>query len=222
MNPRLNERQLEVLRWIGDGCPQRDWESETYKLSAVALRNRKLATVKGHGPRWTATITDAGTYYLEHDRYPDGHHLAPKPPASPAVPDKISQSGTPPSSKLIDDLTPGSRRALEREQEKARSREQEFAIDSPRRLRARAKPSEREEAPDETKSHPWDDRVLVTAKEAAWVLSLSEGMIRQAVRDGDVDRVFIGEGTTHYRIVYASLLAWVNTMPTESPRYHYL
>lgn len=219
MNPRLNERQLEVLRWIGDGCPQRHWESDTYKHSAVALRNRKLATVKGHGPRWTATITESGIYYLEHGRYPDGHHLAPRPP-TPAA------SSTPPSevpapAKVSDGLTKGSRRVLEREREEARHRDK-FAIDSPRRMRARETPRGREEQPDETKAHPWDDRVLVTAKEAAWVLSLSEGMIRQAVREGDVDRVYIGEGTTHYRIVYASLLAWVNTMPTESPRYHYL
>ncbi|MCX6401821.1 MAG: excisionase [Propionibacteriales bacterium] len=219
MNPRLNERQVEVLRWISEGCPERAWESDTYKHSAVALRNRKLATVKGHGLRWTAAITEAGSFYLEHGKYPEGHYLAPKPPAPPAnaVPPSVQTA----AEKLSEGLTKGSRRALEREREAARQQEK-FVIDSPRRLRARAKPARGEERADESKAHPWDDRVLVTAKEAAWVLSLSEGMIRQAVRDGDVDRVFIGEGTTHYRIVYASLLAWVNTMPTESPRYHYL
>lgn len=220
MNPRLNERQLEVLRWIGEGCPERDWESDTYKHSAVALRNRKLATVTGHGPRWTATITEAGRYYLEHGTYPNGHHLASKPPAQPEQTELSQAAGAAPT-RLSDGLTKGSRRALERELEEARRRE-EFAIDSPKRMRARATPRGRGEQMDETKAHPWDERVLVTVKEAAWVLSLSEGMIRQAVRDGDVDRVFIGEGTTHYRVVYASLLAWVNTMPTESPRYHYL
>lgn len=219
MNPRLNERQLEVLRWIGEGCPERAWKSDTYKHSAVALRNRKLASVKGHGPRWTAAITEAGSYYLEHGTYPDGHYLAPKPPAPPANPEPTNARGA--SGKLSDGLTKGSRQALERDREQA-DRQREFAIDSPRRLQARAKPVRGEAPADESQAHPWDDRVLVTAREAAWVLSLSEGMIRQAVRDGDVDRVFIGEGTTHYRIVYASLLAWVNTMPTESPRYHYL
>ncbi|WP_243640357.1 hypothetical protein [Nocardioides jejuensis] len=55
-------------------------------------------------------------------------------------------------------------------------------------------------------------------KEAAWMLSLPEHAIRQAVTNGDVDRVFIGEGKSRYRIVYGSLLAWVNDMPRESAR----
>ncbi len=63
---------------------------------------------------------------------------------------------------------------------------------------------------------PLDEKILVTAKEAAWMLSVPESAIRQAVRDQDVDRVFIGAGKTHYRIVYGSLLAWVNSMPYES------
>ena len=61
-------------------------------------------------------------------------------------------------------------------------------------------------------------QVLISVKEAAWLLSVSEGMIRDAARVGDVDRVFIGAGTTNYRIVHDSLLAWVNTMPTEPVR----
>jgi len=66
--------------------------------------------------------------------------------------------------------------------------------------------------------HAWDDRLLISVREAAWLLSVSEGMIRQAVRDGDVHRIFIGEGTTNYRVVYASLLAWVGAMPREPLR----
>ena len=53
---------------------------------------------------------------------------------------------------------------------------------------------------------------------AAWMLSLPEHAIRQAVAAGDVDRVFIGAGTKNYRIVYGSLLAWVNDMPRQSAR----
>ncbi len=65
---------------------------------------------------------------------------------------------------------------------------------------------------------PYDEKVLITVKEAAWMLSLSEGAIRQAVADEDVQRVFIGTGTKNYRIVYGSLLAWVNEMPTSPSR----
>lgn len=50
------------------------------------------------------------------------------------------------------------------------------------------------------------------------MLSLPEHAIRQAVSVGDLDRVFIGEGGKNYRIVYCSLLAWVNSMPRESAK----
>lgn len=65
-------------------------------------------------------------------------------------------------------------------------------------------------------SDPYDEKILITVKEAAWMLSLPEHAIRQAVSLGDLDRVFIGEGARNYRIVYGSLLAWVNSMPRES------
>lgn len=57
---------------------------------------------------------------------------------------------------------------------------------------------------------------MVSVKEAAWLLSVSEDAIRQAAISGDVDRVFIGAGTKNYRVVYGSLLAWVNSMPRHS------
>jgi len=64
----------------------------------------------------------------------------------------------------------------------------------------------------------YDGKILVTVKEAAWMLSLPESAIRQAVSFGDLDRVFIGDVNKNYRIVYGSLLAWVNSMPRESAR----
>jgi hypothetical protein len=70
----------------------------------------------------------------------------------------------------------------------------------------------------EQRADPYDEKVLVTVKEAAWMLSLPENAIRRAVSFGDLDRVFIGEGGKNYRIVYGSLLAWVNSMPRESAR----
>jgi excisionase family DNA binding protein len=66
----------------------------------------------------------------------------------------------------------------------------------------------------------WDARVMITVKEAAWLLSLSEHEIRRAVTNGEIDRVFIGAGTTNYRVVYGSLLAWVNQMPRHSLGYY--
>lgn len=66
----VNERQLDVLQWIGAGCPERSWPDDTFKHSAKALQNRGLARVARRGGIWTAEITDAGRYYLEHGAYP--------------------------------------------------------------------------------------------------------------------------------------------------------
>lgn len=72
MNRPVNDRQLEVLRWITDGCPAGKWpeDDNAHKISTAALKSRGLATVTGHGRTWTAAITDDGTHYLAHGSYP--------------------------------------------------------------------------------------------------------------------------------------------------------
>lgn len=65
----LNPRQVEVLQWIADGCPDRAWPDFTYKHTAVALQGRRLAKVSKRGG-WHAEITDDGRYYLAHGAYP--------------------------------------------------------------------------------------------------------------------------------------------------------
>jgi hypothetical protein len=65
---KLNERQVAVLRWIGEGCLHRDWPDESHKNTARALASRGLAEVCRKKKVWTATITSAGMYYLEHGR----------------------------------------------------------------------------------------------------------------------------------------------------------
>ncbi|KJL46115.1 hypothetical protein RS84_02738 [Microbacterium hydrocarbonoxydans] len=85
MNRPVNDRQLEVLQWIADGCPAGKWpeDDNVHKISAAALKSRGLATVTGHGRTWTATVTEAGKHYLEHGSYPPSD----EPPATvvPAV-----------------------------------------------------------------------------------------------------------------------------------------
>lgn len=66
----MSERQRGILQWIADGCPDRPWPDETHKHSARALQNRGLAAVSRVDGRWTARLTEAGRYYLEHGRYP--------------------------------------------------------------------------------------------------------------------------------------------------------
>lgn len=75
MTRPVNARQLEVLRWVADGCPDGRWPADdfTYKTTAGALKGRGLITIKGHGRTWQAATTDAGTYYLDHGEYPPGH-----------------------------------------------------------------------------------------------------------------------------------------------------
>lgn len=72
MDRRVNERQLEVLRWVADGCSEDRWPENdfTHRTSAAALKSRGLISIAGRGRTWSATITEAGTHFLEHGTYP--------------------------------------------------------------------------------------------------------------------------------------------------------
>lgn len=74
----LTERQLKVLRWVGDGCPARDWPDETHKLTARAMSHRGLLVVSRKRKVWTATITDLGRYVLDHGHAPSGSAAEPE------------------------------------------------------------------------------------------------------------------------------------------------
>ena len=87
----VNARQLEVLGWIADGCPDGVMSDSSYKTTSAALKNRGLAAVSKHGG-WHATLTDAGRHYLDHGRYPDDE-------ASSAKPAVQSTRPTPPTPK---------------------------------------------------------------------------------------------------------------------------
>lgn len=80
----LTVRQVAILRWIGDGCPDgvmEEDENHGYRISVGALRSRGLATTKGHGKTWSAEITRAGREYLAMVDGP-----TPPPPRQPNVP----------------------------------------------------------------------------------------------------------------------------------------
>ncbi len=66
----VNGRQLEVLQWVGAGCPERAWPDETYKITARALESRGLVSVSRRGGSWAAVITTAGEHFLQHGEYP--------------------------------------------------------------------------------------------------------------------------------------------------------
>lgn len=61
----LNSRQVEILTWVGAGCPDRVWPDNAHRTSARALASRGLVTIRGRGPTWAVTITDAGRAFLE-------------------------------------------------------------------------------------------------------------------------------------------------------------
>lgn len=68
----MNDRQLDVLKWIAEGCPAGKWPEgdHSYRRSAAALKARGLVSITGHAKTWSASTIEAGTYYLEHGTYP--------------------------------------------------------------------------------------------------------------------------------------------------------
>jgi hypothetical protein len=81
----LNNRQIDVLRWISEGCLEGRWPDFTYKTTAAALEWRGLVTISKRDG-WTAAILPAGTHYLKTDNYPAGHRLhRVRPPRLPAI-----------------------------------------------------------------------------------------------------------------------------------------
>ena len=65
----VNDAQSAVLDWLAAGSSQ-DPRRPEMKLSAAALAGRGLLKVRRPGGKWTAELTDAGRYYVEHGRYP--------------------------------------------------------------------------------------------------------------------------------------------------------
>lgn len=96
----LNDQQLEVLAWIRDGAPAESYEDYRPRIVARALHNRNLVEVRGHGPNWSATLTDKGRFYLEHGDYPPAPAETPPtaqrpvPPRTPRQPRKDAPGST--------------------------------------------------------------------------------------------------------------------------------
>jgi hypothetical protein len=57
----LNAAQMDVLRWIAEGCPEGRYGGYSHRVSAAALRTRGLVSISGHGPSWKAKLTKRGT-----------------------------------------------------------------------------------------------------------------------------------------------------------------
>lgn len=77
----LNQRQIDVLTWIRDGCPDGRWTDHTFKTTAQALASRRLVTISKRGGTWKAAILPAGQHYLSNGKYPPGHWTRRRSPA---------------------------------------------------------------------------------------------------------------------------------------------
>ncbi|UGT54002.1 hypothetical protein [Nocardia asteroides] len=56
----LNQRQIDVLRWVRKGCPDGVFTDFQHRVVARALERRGLVVISGKGASWTVTMTEAG------------------------------------------------------------------------------------------------------------------------------------------------------------------
>jgi hypothetical protein len=68
----ISARQLAVLQWIADGCPDGVMNGHGYKTTAKSLQGRRLVEAGVRTGTWRAEVTDAGRHYLDHGDYPPG------------------------------------------------------------------------------------------------------------------------------------------------------
>lgn len=66
----LNSNQQDVLRWVSQECPDGVYHGYAHRVTARALHNKGLLSVKGHGESWSATLTKDGIAYLNSDKNP--------------------------------------------------------------------------------------------------------------------------------------------------------
>lgn len=61
----LNLRQIEILDWIKNGCPDGVYGTEdtSYRISARVLANKGLVKISGRGSAWTAVVTARGSVW---------------------------------------------------------------------------------------------------------------------------------------------------------------
>lgn len=106
------ERQMAVLQWIADGCPDGVMTEMTYKVSAYALEDRNLVRTQRRRKPWSAEITEAGKHLLTHPvaeiEQSDDSVGSPESAAAPAH--HATEAGlAPPAPKVIKKQLPAAR-----------------------------------------------------------------------------------------------------------------
>lgn len=204
--PALNEAQLAVLQWVNSGCPAGSYRDWSHRISARTLYDRGLLIVSGRGPTWSATITDAGTYYLENGAYPE--KVLPPPSHEPATTGEAS-----PTAKTE---TSPSRAIKPRRPSPAKTRDSSKACKTPTSRHLMDEQSELDERiPGSTSS----SRQLLKLSEVADRLQLSQDSLREASKSGQIPAYKIGR---HWRYDPAELETWLmstrNQAEIPSPR----
>ena len=101
----MNDKQLAVLRWIADGCPDGVMQGDSCKISAAALKSRRLITITKTRGSWSAAVTEAGAFFLAHGRYPDGHWRDLGKPANPYREQRVRPvTAVSPAEQLVADV----------------------------------------------------------------------------------------------------------------------
>lgn len=103
----LTIRQLEVLQWINRGSPEGVWPDFTYKTTAYALAARGLVTVDRRRKQWSASLTNAGHFYVKHGKYASPRYAAEGAESSETVPDETVPDRDDPASELLAALQAG-------------------------------------------------------------------------------------------------------------------
>jgi len=83
--PALTARQLAVLRWISDGCPDGVWPDHSHKLLVGRLETLNLVSIRRWYGKWNAVLQPDGEYYLQHSTYPTPPPGRSRPTSEPAV-----------------------------------------------------------------------------------------------------------------------------------------
>jgi len=103
---QLNDRQLVVLRRIGAGTDPVTAKNPDLAKTVRALHGRGLVAMPRQDGIWTAEITEAGQFYLEHGHHPDKPQAKPaaKPPAPPVPSQRLPDDKDIRAAVLIDRL----------------------------------------------------------------------------------------------------------------------
>ena len=112
----INDAQSKVLHWLAAGGSQ-DPPTPAMKLSASTLQARGLVRVRRRRGKWTAELTDAGLYFVQHGTYtpkPEPTARAPRAPRAetpepepvPSAPAPVTdaQATPPPAGELIEEV----------------------------------------------------------------------------------------------------------------------